>query len=141
QVAVLARAEYEAFLRRIKFVSKLKLNITNIPQDGQYTFHATDRDVNVRVATLPSQFGETVTLRLLDPKHGVITLAELGFPPEMEEQLKQRVKLPHGLVLVTGPTGSGKTTTLYALLQTIIGTARNIITLEDPVEYEIKGIV
>lgn len=141
QVAVLAPAEYEAFLRRIKFVSKLKLNITTVPQDGQYTFRAGDRDVNVRVATLPSQFGETVTLRLLDPKHGVITLAELGFPPEMEEQLKELVRLPHGLVLVTGPTGSGKTTTLYALLQTIIGTARNIITLEDPVEYEIKGIV
>jgi len=141
KVATLPHAEYEVFLRRIKFLSKLKLNITNIPQDGQYTFTAPGRTVNIRVATLPSKFGETVTLRLLDPKHGIITLAELGFPPEMEAELKELVKLPHGLVLVTGPTGSGKTTTLYALLQTIIGTARNIITLEDPVEYEINGIV
>lgn len=141
KIATLSHAEYEAFLRRIKFASKLKLNITDMPQDGQYTFQAPGRTVNIRVATLPSQFGETVTLRLLDPKHGIITLAELGFPPEMENELKELVKLPHGLVLVTGPTGSGKTTTLYALLQTIIGTARNIITLEDPVEYEIPGIV
>lgn len=141
KAATLSHAEYETFLRRIKFLSKLKLNITNMPQDGQYTFEAPGRTVNVRVATLPSKFGETVTLRLLDPKRGVITLAELGFPPEMEGKLKELAKLPHGLVLVTGPTGSGKTTTLYALLQTIIGTARNIITLEDPVEYEIEGIV
>ncbi len=141
KIATLSHGEYEAFLRRIKFASKLKLNIVDMPQDGQYTFQAPDRTVNIRVATLPSQFGETVTLRLLDPKHGIITLAELGFPPEMEGQLKELVKLPNGLVLVTGPTGSGKTTTLYALLQTIIGTARNIITLEDPVEYEIQGIV
>ncbi len=132
---------YEAFVRRIKFVSKLKLNITNVPQDGQYTFSVEDRMVNVRVATLPSRFGETITLRLLDPKRGIIPLKDLGFPGDMTTQLEELVKLPHGLVLVTGPTGSGKTTTLYSLLSTVIGTARNIITLEDPVEYEIKGIV
>jgi type II secretory ATPase GspE/PulE/Tfp pilus assembly ATPase PilB-like protein len=132
---------YEDFVRRVKFLSKLKLNITNIPQDGQYTFAAPSRQVNVRVASIPSRFGETYTLRLLDPQRGIITLEELGFPPELHEEMEKLAQLPNGLFLVTGPTGSGKTTTLYALLKTQIGRARNIITLEDPVEYEIGGIV
>jgi type II secretory ATPase GspE/PulE/Tfp pilus assembly ATPase PilB-like protein len=136
---------YEQFVRKIKFDAKLKLNITNVPQDGQYTFQMKEGDqtrtVNIRVATLPTRFGETITLRLLDPKKGIIPLVELGFPGDMKDQLENLAKLPHGLILVTGPTGSGKTTTLYSLLSTLIGTKRNIITLEDPVEYEIQGIV
>lgn len=141
KVADVPHATYDQFIRKIKFDSKLKLNVTNIPQDGQYTFQADGRTVNVRVATLPTRFGETVTLRLLDPRRGIIPLMELGFPGDMKEQLESLAKLPHGLILVTGPTGSGKTTTLYSLLSTLIGTRRNIITLEDPVEYEIAGIV
>ena len=137
----ISNQNYEQFLRRVKFLSKLKLNIANIPQDGQYTFDAPGRVVNVRVATLPSRFGETLTLRLLDPQRGILTLTDLGFPQEMKDQLEELVRLPNGIILVTGPTGSGKTTTLYALLATLIGTHRNIITLEDPVEYEIQGIV
>ena len=141
---------YETFLRRVKFESKLKLNLTNIPQDGQYVFRATvrtaeggerSRTVNVRVATLPSRFGEALTLRLLDPERGILPLEKLGFPQEIKKQLQDLVELPNGLVLVTGPTGSGKTTTLYAMLSTIIGKERNIITLEDPVEYELPGII
>jgi len=150
-------ATYTDFMRRVKFLSKLKLNITNIPQDGQYTFDVQEktaedgkqlhgepvepRTVNVRVATIPSRFGETTTLRLLDPKRGIIPLEKLGFPKEIHEKLAELIHLPNGLMLVTGPTGSGKTTTLYSLLSTIIGTKRNIITLEDPIEYEIPGIV
>ncbi len=137
----MTKQTYEQFVRKIKFDSKLKLNITNIPQDGQYTFDAPARTVNIRVATLPTRFGESVTLRLLDPKKGIIPLVELGFPGDMKDQLETLAKLPNGLILVTGPTGSGKTTTLYSLLSTLIGTKRNIVTLEDPVEYEIKGIV
>ncbi len=148
----ISHATYTDFMRRVKFLSKLKLNVTNIPQDGQYTFQvqesatsnqqqATTRTVNVRVATIPSRFGETTTLRLLDPKRGIIPLEELGFPKEIHEKLAELVHLPNGLMLVTGPTGSGKTTTLYSLLSMIIGTKRNIITLEDPIEYEIAGIV
>ncbi len=145
----ISNANYEQLMRRVKFLSKLKLNITNVPQDGQYTFHASTtedgktsvREVNVRVATLPSRFGETMTLRLLDPDRGIVTLEKLGFPEDMHAKLAELAKLPNGLILVTGPTGSGKTTTLYALLSSLIGTARNIITLEDPVEYEIPGIV
>ena len=140
----LAYVQYEEVLRRIKFMSKLKMNVMNIPQDGQYTIEMTGdspRTVNVRVATLPSRFGEAVTLRLLDPKRGIQPLSELGFPEAMGKELASLMQLPHGLVIVTGPTGSGKTTSLYAMLSTIIGTARHIVTLEDPVEYEIKGIV
>ncbi len=137
----LSPLQYEDLLRKVKFASKLKLNVTNIPQDGQYTFEAPGRMVNVRVATLPSRFGEALTLRLLDPKRGIVKLEELGFIPDMVQQLGEVVKMPYGLFLVTGPTGSGKTTTLYALLSTVVGTKRHIVTLEDPVEYEIPGIV
>lgn len=136
-----SHANYEDFVRRVKFVSKLKLNITNIPQDGQYTFEAPGREVNVRVASIPSRFGETLTLRLLDPQRGIIPLKELGFPPELSKAMKEISNMPNGLFLVTGPTGSGKTTTLYALLSTLVGKQRNIITLENPIEYEMKGIV
>lgn len=132
---------YEDFVRRVKFVSKLKLNITNVPQDGQYTFEAPGRRVNVRVASIPSRFGETFTLRLLDPQRGIVTLEKLGFPEEIKKTMSELAELPNGLILITGPTGSGKTTTLYALLSTIVGKARNIITLEDPIEYELPGIV
>ncbi|MDB4978839.1 MAG: ral secretion pathway protein [Candidatus Peribacteria bacterium] len=140
-LATIPHTAFIDLLRRIKFESKLKLNITNIPQDGQYTFEAPDRTVNVRVATLPSRFGEAITLRLLDPSRGILPLESLGFPEDIREQLKQLVEIPNGLILVTGPTGSGKTTTLYALLNTLVGKERNIITLEDPVEYELKGII
>ena len=137
----LSKATYTDYVRRVKFLAKLKLNVTNVPQDGQYTFTMEDRIVNVRTASLPSRFGETLTLRILDPAHGIVPLETLGFPSSIREKLEELVQTPNGLMLVTGPTGSGKTTTLYSLLQSITGTQRNIITLEDPIEYEIKGIV
>jgi type II secretory ATPase GspE/PulE/Tfp pilus assembly ATPase PilB-like protein len=143
-LASITHAAYTDVMRRVKFLSKLKLNITNLPQDGQYVFDSdgdVKRTVNVRVATLPSRFGEALTLRLLDPGRGIRPLGELGFPSAITASLEGLAQLPNGLVLVTGPTGSGKTTTLYALLSTIIGKERNIITLEDPVEYELPGII
>lgn len=140
-LARLSQKNYIDLIRRVKFRSKLKLNLTNIPQDGQYTFEAPGRTVNVRVASIPSRFGETFTLRLLDPNKGLVPLETLGFPKVIYEKLAELVKLPNGLILVTGPTGSGKTTTLYSLLNTIVGKERNIITLEDPIEYELAGIV
>lgn len=130
----------EVMIRRIKFQAKLKLNITNIPQDGQYTFIVDGRSINVRVATLPSRFGEAYTLRILDPKKGIAPLETLGFPSAIEKGLRSLVDLPSGLILVTGPTGSGKTTTLYALLASLQGKEQNIVTLEDPIEYELEGI-
>lgn len=141
RIADIAPAAYDTLLRRVKFLSKLKLNITNIPQDGQYTFLVESRIINVRVATLPTRFGEKITLRLLDPARGIIPLEKLGFPGSIADTLRTLVHLPHGIILVTGPTGSGKTTTLYALLSSIVGKSKNIITLENPIEYEIEGIV
>lgn len=138
-------ATYLDLLRRVKFEAKMKLNVGNVPQDGQYTFQIragdSDRTINVRVATLPSRFGEAITLRFLDPGRGIIPLEQLGFPKQIMDALAELIHLPNGLILVTGPTGSGKTTTLYALLNTIIGKERNIVTLEDPIEYELAGIV
>lgn len=151
-IAPLAPSLYEDVVRRIKFACKMHLNVTNIPQDGQYAFTRVDAasgqagasppsyEVKVRVSSLPSRNGEVFTLRILDPRRGIVPLETLGFPEEIRTQLAGLVKMPHGIFLVTGPTGSGKTTTLYALLSTVVGTGRNIITLEDPVEYELPGI-
>lgn len=144
-LGVLPHPTYVDLLRRVKFEAKMKLNIVTVPQDGQYTFeHGTDqvsRRINVRVATLPSRFGEALTLRFLDPMRGIIPLQQLGFPEAITRELQELIHLPSGLLLVTGPTGSGKTTTLYALLSTIIGHERHIVTLEDPIEYELPGII
>ncbi len=136
----ISQENFETLRRRVKFKAKLKMNIENIAQDGQYTFPNAGRIVNVRVASLPTRFGEAYTLRFLDPEHGIVPLDKLGFPSEIETKLQKLSSLPNGLILVTGPTGSGKTTTLYALLSLLSGKDRNIITLEDPVEYELKDI-
>ncbi len=137
RIGTLKTQVFDDIRRRIKFIAKLKLNIDNIPQDGQYTFAYEDRSINVRVATLPSRFGEVYTLRFLDPKKGIVPLEKLGFPHDIHRQLQELIEMPNGLILVTGPTGSGKTTTLYALLSEVVGKERNIITLEDPIEYEL----
>lgn len=132
---------YTDIVRRIKFASKLSLNITNVPQDGEYAFPIEEREIKVRVSSLPSKFGEVFTLRLLDPKRGIVALEKLGFQADVEKEMRELVQKPHGIMLVTGPTGSGKTTTLYSLLSTLVGTGKNIITLEDPIEYALEGIV
>ncbi len=141
KVVEISHDTFVTMQRRIKFKAKLKLNIENIAQDGQYTFQTQDRTINVRVATLPSRSGEAFTLRLLDPKKGIVPLEKLGFPEEIKSSLQTLSNLPNGIILVTGPTGSGKTTTLYAILSTLAGKDRNIITLEDPIEYELAHIV
>lgn len=140
-VLTIPHETYVTLQRRIKFTSKLKLNLTNIAQDGHYTFPVENRSINVRVATIPTRFGEAFTLRFLDPARGIVPIEELGFPEEIKTQLTAISELPNGLVLVTGPTGSGKTTTLYALLSRLAGKERNIITLEDPIEYELPNII
>lgn len=140
QIAKLSNKTYEDFVRQIKFASKLKLNLDTVPQDGHYTFEHNGRTVNVRVASIPSRFGEKLTLRLLDPERGIVPLEKLGFAPDIKEALDTIAQTPNGLFLITGPTGSGKTTTLYALLNTIVGKTRSIVTLEDPVEYELPGV-
>jgi type II secretory ATPase GspE/PulE/Tfp pilus assembly ATPase PilB-like protein len=140
-VFIMNHTLYTDIVRRIKFASKLSLNTTTIPQDGEYAFPHDAYEVKVRVSSLPTKFGEAFTLRLLDPKRGIVPLEKLGMQEDIRVELKEMIQNPNGIMLVTGPTGSGKTTTLYSLLSTLVGTGRNIITLEDPIEYQLDGIL
>jgi type II secretory ATPase GspE/PulE/Tfp pilus assembly ATPase PilB-like protein len=133
-------ATYEGILKEVKYQSHLKLNITNVPQDGQYSFIINQRQINVRVSTLPTHYGEATVMRLLDAERADIPLEDLGFEGEALKNMQEAAQLTHGMILVTGPTGSGKTTTLYTLLQSIDTKAKKVITLEDPIEYNLAGI-
>jgi len=125
---------------RIKVMAKLDIAEKRIPQDGRISLRIAGREVDVRVSTLPSRNGERVVLRLLDKAAGRLTLEHLGLSQDNMELLQQLLSQPHGIVLVTGPTGSGKTTSLYAGLSTLNDPCRNILTIEDPVEYNLEGI-
>ncbi len=126
---------------QLKYESKLRLNVTNVPQDGRTRFLAEDRKIDVRVNTLPTEFGESIVCRLLDSGKKTRTFEELGFANISLENLKNAGRLREGMVLVTGPTGSGKSTTLYTLLSDFNTPERKIATLENPVEYHLKNIV
>ncbi len=127
-------------ISRIKVMAKLNIAEKRLPQDGRFDVKIGAQDVDVRVSTLPTSFGERVVMRLLNNTSSLLTLSELGLEPQRLKLLEQMVSTPHGIILVTGPTGSGKTTTLYAILTSIQKPDINIITIEDPVEYQIKGI-
>ncbi len=128
---------------RIKLLSKVKLNVEDRPQDGRFTiilpFRDDPLDIEIRMSALPSEYGETLVLRLLDPRK-LIVLEDLGLRKDLFEIFKREIEKPNGMVIVTGPTGSGKTTTLYAFLKTINKPGVKIITIEDPVEYHLGGI-
>ncbi|WP_313225583.1 type II secretion system ATPase GspE [Stutzerimonas chloritidismutans] len=125
---------------RIKVMAKLDIAEKRIPQDGRISLRVGGREVDIRVSTLPSANGERVVLRLLDKQAGRLTLRHLGMNEQDRDHLERTVKKPHGIILVTGPTGSGKTTTLYAALTTLNDRTRNILTVEDPIEYHLEGI-
>ena len=130
---------YHSLLSRVKFVSGLKLNVSDRPQDGRFSIIQEERKIETRVSTLPSDFGESIVMRLLDPK-SLIEVEDLGLRKDLLEIFKKQIKKPNGMILVTGPTGSGKTTTLYAFLKRIQNPEIKIITIEDPIEYKLKGI-
>jgi general secretion pathway protein E len=125
---------------RIKVMAKLDIAEKRVPQDGRISLRVGGREVDVRVSTMPSSAGERVVLRLLDKQAGRLQLDSLGLAPSDLRKLGEVLARPHGIVLVTGPTGSGKTTTLYAALSEINNTTRNILTVEDPIEYNLDGI-
>ncbi|MEC9342093.1 MAG: type II secretion system ATPase GspE, partial [Pseudomonadota bacterium] len=125
---------------RIKVMAKLDIAEKRLPQDGRISVQVAGRAVDLRVSTIPSAHGERVVLRLLDKQAGRLDLAQLGFSEEMARSIEALVHRAHGILLVTGPTGSGKTTTLYAMLSRLNDLSRNIMTVEDPIEYYIDGI-
>ncbi|MFZ0726120.1 MAG: type II secretion system ATPase GspE [Desulfobacterales bacterium] len=129
-----------ALISRIKVMAKLNIAEKRLPQDGRLDIKIGAQDIDVRVSTIPTSFGERVVLRLLNKTSAVFDLPEIGLSPDRLALLKALVQSPNGIILNTGPTGSGKTTTLYAILTTINKPDINIITIEDPVEYQIKGI-
>lgn len=125
---------------RIKVLSHINIAEKRIPQDGKFSGSFEGRTIDFRVSTFPSLYGEKVVIRILDRTAQAIALDQLGFLPSMQESFKNLISRPHGFFLVTGPTGSGKTTTLYAALCELNNAEKNVATLEDPVEYQIKGI-
>ncbi len=129
-----------ALTSRIKVMAKLNIAEKRLPQDGRFEVKVGSQVVDVRVSTLPTQFGERVVMRLLNKSGSILEMAELGLSGERLEQMKALVRSPNGIILVTGPTGSGKTTSLYATLNSINTPDINIITIEDPVEYQLPGI-
>ncbi len=129
-----------AIISRIKILSSLDIAERRLPQDGQFKIRISAREVDFRVAIIPTIFGERVTMRLLDKSSLSLELAQLGFSKESFVTFSEAIKATYGIILVTGPTGSGKTTTLYSAINKINSTDRNILTIEDPVEYVLSGV-
>jgi len=134
------RAVAPLVVSRIKVMSKLDIAEKRLPQDGRISLRVAGRAVDVRVSTIPSGHGERVVLRILDKQAGRLNLDSLGMDPKTQALMDELIHKPHGILLVTGPTGSGKTTTLYAALERLNDNTRNIMTVEDPIEYYIDGI-
>ncbi len=131
---------HNAVISRIKIMSNLKIDETRVPQDGRFHARVLSKEIDVRVATFPTTFGEKVALRILDPEVGVKTLPDLGFMSRNLETVQRAIDKPYGMVIISGPTGSGKSTTLYAILNILNEESRNIVSLEDPVEYFMAGV-
>lgn len=141
RIAALSKAEYKLLLERLKYKSNLKLNIIDVPQDGKYRITENNSRIDVRVATLPVKYGENIVCRILDSTKSIPDIGELGFMWTSKRQIEQSIRKKNGTILVTGPTGSGKTTTLYSMLTHLNTPDKKVITLEDPIEYELAGVI
>ncbi|MFH0853488.1 MAG: GspE/PulE family protein [bacterium] len=139
-VASLPRESWKKIVSRIKLLASLKLNIEDRPQDGRITLTLSNEKIDIRVSTVPTAFGESIAMRLLLSSESGYTFEELGLKGQPLEELKKQISRPNGMIVTTGPTGSGKTTTLYAILKMLNSPQTKIITLEDPIEYRIEGI-
>lgn len=131
---------YKFLLSRIKFLSKLKMDVTAEPQDGRFTIKRGTSEIDLRVSALPSAYGESIVLRLLGQEMSIKKLTDLGFRPDALKIILDAISKPHGMILNTGPTGSGKSTTLYAVIMQLKKAGIKIISLEDPIEYRISGV-
>lgn len=136
----LPKSVQESVISRIKILSEMKIDEHRTPQDGRFNFQADGKEVDLRISILPTSHGEKVVMRLLRKTGGIPTLGDLGLGGTALRSLETNILRPHGIILVCGPTGSGKTTTLYSVLNELNSTKVNIVTLEDPVEYQMKGI-
>ncbi|MEX2283310.1 MAG: GspE/PulE family protein [Gemmatimonadota bacterium] len=139
-IAALPAEAALAVVSRLKILAGLDISIKRRPQDGRATLRVQDRVYALRLSTLPTRLGEKVVLRILDPQNSALPLDQIGLPEDSFRKLRRMLDAPHGIILVTGPTGSGKTTTLYSALGALDRETRNIITIEDPVEYRLPGI-
>ena len=140
EAALINQEKWKKIVTRMKILAKVKINITNKPQDGRYTIYLKDGKIDVRSSFLPTAYGESVVMRLLNSKAVALEFEGLGIRPEVFKILQQEIQKPNGLILTTGPTGSGKTTTLYAILSKLNTPGTKIVTLEDPIEYQLSGI-
>ncbi len=131
---------HEAIVSRIKILTNMKLDEKRMPQDGRFEAVIENREIDFRVSSLPTFFGEKIAIRVLDKEKGIKTFNELGMSKRDIDIIREAIKKPYGLILITGPTGSGKSTTLYAMLQELDREKKNIVSLEDPIEYNIEGI-
>lgn len=131
---------HSAIVARIKILSNLKLDEKRKPQDGRFSALMDNRKIDFRVSTFPAYYGEKVVMRILDPSKGVRSMADMGLDEKQAAILKEAIDVPYGMILITGPTGSGKSTTLYTMLSELDREKRNVISLEDPVEYNIPGV-
>jgi type IV pilus assembly protein PilB len=131
---------HNAVVARVKILSQLKLDEKRKPQDGRFSVRMDNKRVDFRVSTFPAYYGEKVVMRILDSSRGIVSIDNMGLSPEHLELVRNAIKTPYGLILVTGPTGSGKSTTLYSMLNELDREKRNVISLEDPVEYNISGV-
>jgi type II secretory ATPase GspE/PulE/Tfp pilus assembly ATPase PilB-like protein len=132
---------YKQILSRLKLISGLKLNITDEAQDGRFSIKVKGEEIELRTSILPGNYAETLVLRILNPKSIGVPLEELGLDENLRLRIEKEITKPNGMILNTGPTGSGKTTTLYAFLRKVNSSETKIITIEDPIEYHLKGIV
>lgn len=141
-IFMITKKVYDDVLSQIKYQARVKLNIKNLPQDGRIEFKIKDRGIDLRVSTLPTEYGETIVMRVLDSnnKDLFLNFESLGLFDENLDRMKRIITKPYGVLIITGPTGSGKTTTLYSILNNLNKPDVNVITLEDPVEYRIKGL-
>lgn len=140
EIAVLESEQWKKIIARIKLIAGLKINVTDQAQDGRFTIFQKNKQIDVRISTIPTSFGESVVMRLLNPDTISLDFDKLGFRPAALKKIIREIERPNGMIMTTGPTGSGKTTTLYAILKRLNTKDVKIITLEDPVEYKVEGL-
>ena len=140
-VLTLDNETYHLVLSRFKLLAGLKLNVTDQAQDGRFSIKLSDSEIEIRASILPGAYGETMVMRILNPKSIGVPLEALGMEEKFRSRIEKEIAKPNGMILTTGPTGSGKTTTLYAFLRSVNNPDTKIITIEDPIEYHLKGVV